>query len=496
MLVGVVAIVASPAVPPALAEQRVTLQVRLAHEGVPLHADLADVEFRLHASESGGATLWSEGHGSVAVRNGLLVVELGAAESVAQALDGSPRWVAIVQNGVEIAPRIRLTAVPYAVQATSATVASGLWSAGGTITFAALAGDGLEVSGTALRVGQGFGVSVAGGTVAVDTSALVGAGADALVGDSMRVDYTPSNYTAISSSVAGHLEGIDDELATAGGGGGGEVDPGLAGGRLSASSTEAVPPADQLSATLYYLPYRSNRLSLYDATDSAWRVRSFGTGVSLDVSGLSADTNYDIFAEWSGSAVVLEAVAWSNSAQGGGSRATALTGQDGVHVASGDPGLRYLGTVRTVSSSGTKVQDAQGVRLVWNAQNRVVRMSCLDGGSWSQGESSGPVHANGGVPAFQHCFVVGQASNDFFALAMFTSGSPSGYSSYLGLEANGGGSQSPSGGYVDNGTYDSGTTFARLATNSAGYHVANATVYRFAGGSMYLSGGMTSWDER
>ena len=405
--------------PRARAEDRITLQARLTQDGVPLHVDLADVEFRLHASESGGTALWSEAHGSVAVRNGLLAVELGASESVAQALDGSPRWVAIVQDGVEITPRIRLTAVPHALRATSASVASGLWSPGGTVTFTALAGDGLEVNGTAIRVSPGFGVAVSGGTVAVDTSVLVGAGADALVGDSMRVQYTPANYAATAANLAGHLEGIDEELATGGGGG---FDASSAvhlspGGRLSASATDAVVAFDVsvVSSQVHYLPYRHDRIPLWDG--SVWRSRSVGGGVSLTLSGLSADTNYDVFARWDGQDVVLEAgVAWTAStvrATGSGGLSTL----DGIHVkgdaGSQDAARRYVGTIRTTTSGWT--EDSSRRRFVWNLDNAVWQHSVTGAyAEWTVNTSFVLTPFNAGDSTWNHELVIGLSRDALF----------------------------------------------------------------------------------
>lgn len=209
--------------PTARANERIAVQARLTQDGVPLHTDLADVTFQVLDAASGGTLLWEESHGVVSIRNGILSVELGATDTLAGVFDGGERWVAIVQNAAEIAPRIRLAAVPHALwaqRADAAAVASGLWSGSGTVTFASLAGTGLEVDGTALRVGQGFGLVVSGGTVAVDTSALVGAGTDTLAGDALRVSYTPSNYVASAANLAGHLEGIDTALPFGGGGGG------------------------------------------------------------------------------------------------------------------------------------------------------------------------------------------------------------------------------------------------------------------------------------
>lgn len=188
------------------------------------------------------------------------------------------------------------------------------------------------------------------------------------------------------------------------------VEPSLANGRLSVSSSD--PIGEGTSATLYYTPFVGNAVALYSG--SAWVRRTFtAAGSSFNVAALSADTVYDFYAYDSAGTVTLEAVAWSSSGAGTSTRATALVYQDGVLVKSGDTTRRYLGTIRTVDDSGTKARDASQYRFVWNAQNRTryADTSSDTTDSWTPSGTNGTWAAiNGGNAAWTHRFVSGLAS--------------------------------------------------------------------------------------
>jgi hypothetical protein len=133
----------------------------------------------------------------------------------------------------------------------------------------------------------------------------------------------------------------------------------IPGGRLSLSSTLAVPTSD-LSAqgTLYYLPYLDSKIQIYSG--NRWVTYDIGTGISLSLTGLSTATNYDIFAIVSSGSPALSTTAWTNAT----TRATALTTVDGVLVQSGTTTRRYLGTIRT--SAVSQCSDTAAQRFVWN----------------------------------------------------------------------------------------------------------------------------------
>lgn len=145
--------------------------------------------------------------------------------------------------------------------------------------------------------------------------------------------------------------------------------PGLCQGRLTLTDSTPVTTSDVTAATtLYFEPYKGDKVALYDGSAN-WDVYDLGSGVSITFSGLSADTNYDVFL-YDNSGLTLELVAWSNNT----TRATALTTQDGVYVKSGATARLYIGTIRTTSSSPTiECEDSAENRFVWNYYNRVKR---------------------------------------------------------------------------------------------------------------------------
>lgn len=143
-------------------------------------------------------------------------------------------------------------------------------------------------------------------------------------------------------------------------------DPDVMGFRLSVSSGVSVPFADNANvSTIYLTPHVSGAIALFDG--SSW-VRRVTPEISLALSGLTAGKNYDVFASWSGSAVVLTlGTAWTSDTL----RASLLGTQNGVYVQSGDATKRYVGTIR--ATSATQTQDTAAQRFVWNMYNRIER---------------------------------------------------------------------------------------------------------------------------
>jgi hypothetical protein len=143
------------------------------------------------------------------------------------------------------------------------------------------------------------------------------------------------------------------------------VDNGICQGRLTLVSGN--PVADVTSAsTVYFTPYMGNRVTLYDG--SSWTLMTF-TERSLSLSGLTANTNYDIFLYNNAGTLTLETTAWSNAT----TRATGLVLQDGVYVRSGATTRRYLGTLRTGATAGQSM-DTDRARFVWNFYNQTDRV--------------------------------------------------------------------------------------------------------------------------
>lgn len=136
------------------------------------------------------------------------------------------------------------------------------------------------------------------------------------------------------------------------------------GGRLTLESGVPVSITDQTAKTnVYYTPYTSNLISLYDGT--RWRPYTFSQ-ITISVPATTG-TNYDVFV-YDSSGVTAEAVAWTNDT----TRATALATQDGRLVKTGATGRRYVGTFRTTGVSG-QTEDSMAARLMWNYHNRIPR---------------------------------------------------------------------------------------------------------------------------
>lgn len=153
----------------------------------------------------------------------------------------------------------------------------------------------------------------------------------------------------------------------------------IACGRLTLESNQPVSINDQNNKSiLYYTPYLGSKISLYNISASKWETINF-TQASLTLSGLVANTNYDIFGYNNAGSLLLESVIWSNDS----TRSVALTIQNGVYCRSNDLSRRYLGTIRTVSTTATSDTEAQ--RLVWNINNKVSRKvyKVTDIGPWT-----------------------------------------------------------------------------------------------------------------
>lgn len=135
--------------------------------------------------------------------------------------------------------------------------------------------------------------------------------------------------------------------------------PMLNGLRLTTESGVPVSSSDRTAqSTLYLTPFISGYIALY--VSSAWSAKSTAE-VSLALTGLTSGKNYDVFAYWTGSAVALElSTAWTNDT----TRATALATQDGIYVKTGDATRRYVGTIRTTSTTTT--EDSAAKRFVYN----------------------------------------------------------------------------------------------------------------------------------
>lgn len=155
------------------------------------------------------------------------------------------------------------------------------------------------------------------------------------------------------------------------------VDNSIADGRLTLTTGTPVTTADVTGVnTVYYTPYKGNRIALYDGT--AWNVRVFSQ-MGLVSTSLTASRPYDIFIYDSAGTPMLDFLVWTNDT----TRATALTTQDGVYVKSGDTTRRYVGTVYV--SAATTFNDSVALRHVWNYYHRLRRPLFVaeDAASWN-----------------------------------------------------------------------------------------------------------------
>ena len=144
----------------------------------------------------------------------------------------------------------------------------------------------------------------------------------------------------------------------------------VAQGRLTLETGVAVSTTDQLAKTvLYYTPYNGNYVALYDTGLSRWDLYQF-TERSLSLSGLAANTNYDIFLWNNSGTLTLQAVAWSSSGAGTSTRASAISQLEGIWVKNSDK-RRYLGTIRTTATIG-QCEDSIERRFVYNVPPSVV----------------------------------------------------------------------------------------------------------------------------
>jgi hypothetical protein len=106
------------------------------------------------------------------------------------------------------------------------------------------------------------------------------------------------------------------------------------------------------SNKIYLHPYNGDEIGLYDHRDGEWYIASFGGVKTFSLSGLTANSNHDVYIYNSGSKTspILNAsfVRWSSN-----SNPPARSYQNGVPVRSNAPHHRLMGVVRTTSTGYT-----------------------------------------------------------------------------------------------------------------------------------------------
>ncbi|NDB57583.1 hypothetical protein EB001_03960 [bacterium] len=215
-------------------------------------------------------------------------------------------------------------------------------------TVSGIANYGLVASGMSV-VSSGIASIASGIATTANNIATFASGVAYSISGVLRTD-----ITTVSGIVAAQTNGI--------------VYNSVANGRLTLESNVAVSTSDQTSkSTVYYTPFNGNSISLYNTTSSKWEIITF-TQVSLNLGTLVANKNYDIFGYNDNGSLTLElGTAWASDTV----RSTNIIIQNGVYCKNGNLTRRYLGTIRTTTTTST--EDSLIRRFVWNADNRVSR---------------------------------------------------------------------------------------------------------------------------
>lgn len=147
------------------------------------------------------------------------------------------------------------------------------------------------------------------------------------------------------------------------------ADPGIPCGRLTLESGNPVSTSDQTAkTTLFYTPVGCNTIALYDG--SKWNTRTL-TELSIAVPATTV-TIYDVYVFDNSGTPALELNAWTNDTTPATAHSGATFYQDGAPIKAGTSTRRFVGLMRTASSSGT-TEDSFTKRFVWNYYNRVPR---------------------------------------------------------------------------------------------------------------------------
>lgn len=183
------------------------------------------------------------------------------------------------------------------------------------------------------------------------------------------------------------------------------ITPMMCQGRLTLQSGSPITTSDVTSSVLYFTPYKGNRIALYDSLNSQWKFYSFSE-VSLDMSslGLTSDLNHDVFVYDNSGTPALELAAWADDV----SRVALddLVRQDGVLVKGSDHSRRYVGTIRTIST--TQTTDSLAQRFVWNFHHRVPRHLQLTEATNSWNRNANAIRETNGLGSNQVAYVMGQ----------------------------------------------------------------------------------------
>lgn len=148
--------------------------------------------------------------------------------------------------------------------------------------------------------------------------------------------------------------------------------------RMSLSNTTAITTTDIKSATnLYIHPYNGAVVSLWNTTINRWELKQFSSIITVSLSSLAANMNYDIYLHFSSGSFQVEFVAWASQVAGATPPATGS--QNGILVKSGEPNKRLIGCLRTTNNPGqtevsfgrvAAVGGSHPKLFVWNLYNQ------------------------------------------------------------------------------------------------------------------------------
>lgn len=136
-------------------------------------------------------------------------------------------------------------------------------------------------------------------------------------------------------------------------------------GRLTGTSGTPVTTTDVTAIeTLYFTPYKGNRITVYDGT--TWKLYTFSE-LSIDIPDVTGV--HDVFIYDNAGTLTLEVLVWTNDT----TRATALTLQNGVLVKTGVTTRRYLGTFYSTTAGNGQTENSAANVYIWNYYNRLPR---------------------------------------------------------------------------------------------------------------------------
>ncbi|MCP4567616.1 MAG: hypothetical protein GY841_08560 [FCB group bacterium] len=178
---------------------------------------VVSMTFGIYANSSSGVGLWEEIHSTVAVDSGMFAVTLGATDPIDDSVfTEDALWLEISVAGETIAPRTRLTSVPFAARLTGkAIIGEGNTNTG---VNAFVAGEGNIAEGDYSTIGGGFeniaGSSDTRGTDS-DRAVCVGRGDYSVIGGGRR-NTACGDYTVLGGGHNNVAEG-DASVITGGG---------------------------------------------------------------------------------------------------------------------------------------------------------------------------------------------------------------------------------------------------------------------------------------